>query len=57
MVAPGTPGAGITGAKAVSSSGDDGLLLSHAGPEIEEPDMQEIALSGLCHFDQVGVPS
>jgi hypothetical protein len=35
MKTPGTPGPGITGAKAVSSSGDDGLLLPHAGLEVQ----------------------
>ena len=31
MRAPGTPGTGITGAKAGKSLGSDNLLLSHAG--------------------------
>jgi hypothetical protein len=35
MQTPGTPGIGITGAKAEKSLGGDDQLLPHAGPEIQ----------------------
>jgi hypothetical protein len=35
MRTPGTPGTGITGAKAKKSLGGDNQLLPHAGPEMQ----------------------
>ena len=35
MPTPGTPGTGITGAKAGKSLGSDSQFLSHVGPEIQ----------------------